>query len=75
MGGEFGGDWIHVYIWLSHIYMTESLCCPPETITTLLIAYTPIENSWKILISSDPAPHSRGLSLTTAPSETNGQIL
>ena len=24
------------------IYMVESLCCPPETITTLLISYTPI---------------------------------
>ena len=25
-----------------YIYMAESLCCPPETITTLLIGYTPI---------------------------------
>ena len=24
--------------------MAESLCCPPEIITTLLIGYTPIEN-------------------------------
>ena len=24
------------------ICMAESLCCPPETITTLLIGYTPI---------------------------------
>ena len=24
--------------------MAESVCCPPETITTLLISYTPIEN-------------------------------
>ena len=23
----------------------ESLCCPPETITTLLIGYTPIQNA------------------------------
>ena len=23
-------------------YMAESLCCPPETITTLLIGYTPV---------------------------------
>ena len=30
MGGKFGGEWIHVYIWLS------SFCCPSETITTLL---------------------------------------
>ena len=26
------------------IYMTESLCCSLETITTLLIAYTTIQN-------------------------------
>ena len=26
------------------ICMAESLCCPPETITTLLISYTPVEN-------------------------------
>ena len=24
--------------------MAESLCCPPETITTLLIGYNPIQN-------------------------------
>ena len=35
MGGEFGGEWIHV------LCMPESLCCPPETIT-LLTGYTPI---------------------------------
>ena len=28
-----------------YMYMyTESLCCSPETITTLLIVYTPIQN-------------------------------
>ena len=32
MGGEFGGEWIHVY-------MVETLHCPPETITTSLISY------------------------------------
>ena len=32
MGGEFGGEWIHVLVWLS-------LFCSPETITTLLIGY------------------------------------
>ena len=32
-GGEFGGEWIHVYIWLN-------LFPPPETTTTLLISYT-----------------------------------
>ena len=26
------------------VCMAESLCCPPETITTLLIGYTPILN-------------------------------
>ena len=26
------------------IYMAESLCCPPETITTLLIGYMLIQN-------------------------------
>jgi len=26
------------------ICMAESLCCPRETITTLLIGYTPIQN-------------------------------
>ena len=30
MGGKFGGEWIHVYTWLS------SFGCPLETITTLL---------------------------------------
>ena len=27
-----------------HICIAEFLCCPPETITTLLIGYTPIQN-------------------------------
>ena len=26
------------------ISMNESLCCPPETMATLLIGYTPIQN-------------------------------
>ena len=30
MGGEFGGEWIH-------ICMAESLCCSPETITMLFV--------------------------------------
>ena len=34
MGREFGGEWIHVYV-----CMAESLYCPSETITTLLICY------------------------------------
>ena len=37
MGGEFGRiD--------TCIHMTESLCCPPKTITTLLISCIPIQN-------------------------------
>ena len=28
----------------TYICMAESLCCPPETITTLLFSYTPIQN-------------------------------
>ena len=39
MGGEFGGEWIHVHVWLS-----PSLCCSSEIITTLLIGYTPVQN-------------------------------
>ena len=35
MGGEFGREWMLVY-------MAEFLWCPPETITTLLIGYTPV---------------------------------
>ena len=34
LGGELGGEWIHIYK-----CMAESLCCTPETITTLLIGY------------------------------------
>ena len=37
MGGEFGGEWIRVCV-------AESLRCPPETITALLIGCTPIQN-------------------------------
>ena len=29
----------------TYVCMAESLCCPPETITTLLISYTPTQNS------------------------------
>ena len=28
----------------TRICMAESLCCSPETVTTLLISYTPIQN-------------------------------
>ena len=37
MGGEFGGEWIHIYVWLSPFAV-------PLTITILLIGYTPIQN-------------------------------
>ena len=36
VGGEFGGRMD------TCICMAESLCCPSETITTLIIGYTPI---------------------------------
>ena len=36
--GEFRGEWLHVYVWLSPF----TVHLPPETITTLLISYTPI---------------------------------
>ena len=36
-GGHFGGEWIHVVVW-------RSLSCPSESITTLLVGYTPIQN-------------------------------
>ena len=38
MGGEFGGRMD------TCICMAESLCCLPETITTLLIGYSPVQN-------------------------------
>ena len=38
MGGEFGGEWTYVYI-----YMAESFHCSSETVTTLLISYIPIQ--------------------------------
>ena len=37
MGGEFGGEWILVYVWLSSLHSL------PETITTL-ISYSLIQN-------------------------------
>ena len=36
MGAGFGKERIHVYV--------ESLCCPPETVTTSLIDCMPIQN-------------------------------
>ena len=39
IGGEFGGEWIHVYEWLSPfaVHLKLSLCC-------LLIGYSPTQN-------------------------------
>ena len=34
MGGKFGGEWMHVYGWLSHLRYS------PDTTTVLLINYT-----------------------------------
>ena len=42
MGGEFGKEWMLVY-------MAEFLWCPPETITKLLIGYTPTQNKKKFI--------------------------
>ena len=44
MGGEFGGKWIHVYVWLSPFTVYLKL-------TTLLIGFTEIQNKkFKIYI-------------------------
>ena len=48
MGGEFGGEWIRVD-------MAVSLCCSPETITTLFINYNPKQKVLKIKKKSGPA--------------------
>ena len=57
-GGEFPEN-------RTHEYMTESLCNPPQTITTLLICYIPILN--KKLKQKDFSFHSEinGVSLVT----------
>jgi len=45
MGGEFRGEWLHLYMYIyMYMCMAESLCCSPETITTLLIGCTPVQN-------------------------------
>ena len=41
IGGELGGEWLHVYVWLSPFAVHLK---PPKTITTLLIGYTTIQN-------------------------------
>ena len=46
VGGDFGEECIHVSVWLNPciciLYPHICICCPPETITTLLIHYTPV---------------------------------
>ena len=43
MGGELGGEWIHVYVWLNHLYLWHSSAVYASvTITTLLTGYAPI---------------------------------
>ena len=39
MGGEFGGEWVHVYVWLSPfaVHLKLSQRC-------LLIGYTPMQS-------------------------------
>ena len=36
VGVGLGGEWIHV------VCVAKHLCCAPETITALLVGYTPI---------------------------------
>ena len=43
MGGEFEGEWIHIYVCLSPF-------CLPEITTTLLIGYIPKQNVFGVKI-------------------------
>ena len=43
------------------VCMAESLCCPPETITMLLISYTPIQNKKFYHLSQQGSPQSKKL--------------
>ena len=64
VGGEFGEEWIHVFVWLNPciciLYPCMCIFCPSETITTLLICYTPIysktffKNVFKRMLFLDP---------------------
>ena len=44
MAAWMGGVWGRMD---TCVRMAESLCCSPETVTTLLIGYTPIQNKVK----------------------------
>ena len=63
MGGEFGGEWIHVYVWLSpfDVHMRLSQCC-------LLIDYVLVGSPSHIQLFATPwtAAHQVSLSLTTS---------
>ena len=62
LGGSLDGRGLGVRM-DTCICMTEFLCYPPETITTLLISYTPIQNkkltdnSNKTLVSQYHCPY------------------
>jgi len=43
--------------------MAESLCCPSETITTLLIGYSPIQNNFLKIHVEVPIPVPQNLTL------------
>ena len=51
MGGEFGEEWIHVYVWLSPfaVHLKLSQHC-------LLIGYTPIQNKKFLKKLKSPSP-------------------
>ena len=51
-GREFGGEWIHVSVWLS------ALCCAPETTTTLLINHAAAKSLQSCLTLCDPTEAS-----------------
>ena len=51
------------------ICMAESLCCPPETITTLLIGYTAMQNK-----KVNKKKKKTGLGNLSACSPTQGQV-
>ena len=46
-----GGKFVERRYTCVHVYMAEYLCCSSETITELLISYTPIQNKKVLKIS------------------------
>ena len=63
VGGEFGGEWIHVSI-------AKSLHSSPETVTTFLMGYTPIQNKKGFVFllkkKKEGLLYSLGMSLPTS---------